>query len=77
MREVFGISVNGHYVSDNLETAWQYSYKTASGGHDLHAADAHTEDGTLPGKCVVRYLAIMEYLLWQRTQGNRQYCMNP
>ena len=78
MRQVYGINVKGAYVSDSFETAYKYPMREAYYDTELYAAEAFTEDGTMPVNCVCRYLANMDYLLWHRLSGtNRQYCMNP
>ena len=44
----------------------------------MRAAEAFTEDGTLPCKVIVRVLVNMDYLLFKKMhRTNRQYCMDP
>ena len=67
MRYVFGTNVEGVYYSDLWEKAFDYPMEVHSyfDRHRLRAAEAFTEDGTLPCKVVIRVLANMDYLLFQ------------
>ena len=52
MRQVYGINVKGAYASDSFKTAYKYPMREAHYDTELYAAEAFTEDGTMPVKCV-------------------------
>ena len=66
MRQVYGINVKGCYFSDIFETSYQYPIREPYMDSQLFAAEAFTEDGTMPCKIRYRVLCNKDYLFWHR-----------
>ena len=82
MQEVCGCSVEGVYCTDRLEDALNSLGLLASGGPTSRAgyvgSELISEDGTIPLKVVIRYLADTTGLLWRREERNsRLFCFMP
>ena len=82
MKEVYGITTAGVYVTDRPETALGEMLIPASGGPagkpGYSGSEVISEDGTIPLKCVLRCLADPTGLLYRKEEEqNRIYCFMP
>ena len=72
MKEVFGLTVVGVYVTDRPETVVHQAFTSASEGPGGKAGYAGlepiTEDGTIPGKVVLQYIADPSGLVWKKEE---------
>ena len=72
MKEVFGVTVAGVYVTGRPETVVDKATIPASGGPAGKAGYAGsemiTEDGTIPFKVVLRRIADPSGLLWKKEE---------
>ena len=70
MKEVYGITPVGVYVTDRPETALSETLILASGGPagkpGYSGSEVISEDGTIPLKCVLRCLADPTGLLYRK-----------